>query len=97
MGTRLSIKRWIYNRLDAYCKVNPVLATQTLKQAAQDIHNYKMMESAKEAFLRQRKADAPDATLAELAENLYNERRLVFKDDNNKNKEPDIICSLGIQ
>ena len=98
MGTRLSVKRWVYERLEHYCRVNPLIVSQELKEAMQDIHNHKMMESAKEAFLRQRKAGATDAILSELAENLHNEHRLVFKDDTNtENKEPEIICSLGIR
>ena len=98
MGTRLSVKRWVYERLEHYCRANPLIASHELKEAMQDIHNHKMMESAKESFIRQRKAGATDAILAELAENLHNEHRLVFKDDSNiENKEPEIICSLGLR
>ena len=97
LGTRLSIKRRVYERLERYCQ-NNLLASKELKQAVQDIHNYKMMETAKESFIRQIKADATDEQLAEVAENQYNERRLVFKDDiNAETKEPEIICSLGLR
>ena len=78
--------------------MNKLLASNELKRAMQDIHNYKMTETAKESFIRQIKAEATDEQLANIAEDLYNEHRLVYKDDlSAETNEPEIICSLGIQ
>ncbi|MDR1385625.1 MAG: phospholipase D-like domain-containing protein [Planctomycetaceae bacterium] len=100
IGKRSGIKYRVYTRLERYCNENinrPLLVTESLKKAVDDILRYRLRESAKESLVRQIKAGVSDGQLAELVLLLHNDERLVIKNENeNQNTEPQIICSMGI-
>ncbi|MDR2705007.1 MAG: hypothetical protein LBC02_04430, partial [Planctomycetaceae bacterium] len=99
LGKRSGIKHRVFSRLDRYCienKDKPLLVTETLKKAVDDIFRYRLRESAKESLIRQIKVEISDEYLADLVTSLYNANELVIKDEEDQNTEPQIICSMGI-
>ncbi|MDR0705711.1 MAG: phospholipase D-like domain-containing protein [Planctomycetaceae bacterium] len=99
LGKRTGIKHRVYSRLERYCNENkdkPLLVTETLKKAVDDIFRYRLRESAKESLVRQFKVGISDEYLTDLVTSLYNANELVIKDEEYQNTEPQIICSMGI-
>ncbi|MDR2762457.1 MAG: hypothetical protein LBB88_07655, partial [Planctomycetaceae bacterium] len=89
----------VYSRLERYCNENkdkPLLVTEILKKAVDDIFRYRLRESAKESLFRQFKLGISDEYLADLVTLLYNANELVIKDEEDQNTEPQVICSMGI-
>ncbi|MDR1484248.1 MAG: phospholipase D-like domain-containing protein [Planctomycetaceae bacterium] len=99
LGKRTGTKYKVYSRLERYCNENkdkPLLVTETLKKAVDDIYRYRLRESAKESLFRQIKVEISDESLADLVISLYNANDLVIKDEEEQNTEPQVICSMGI-
>jgi hypothetical protein len=70
-----------------------------LKKAVEDIYKYPLREVAREILNRQLKAGINDDELAELVVSLRDENKLsIVEDDETKqNREPQIICSMGLK
>jgi len=88
-------------RLERYCKENedtPLLISDTLKKAIDDVFNYNLTEMAKDTISRQLKAGVSDEQVADIVLSLHDEDRLVISsEDQNNERIPQIICSLGIK
>jgi hypothetical protein len=88
-------------RLERYCKENektPLLISDTLKKAIDDVFSSNLTEMAKDTLSRQMKAGVSDAQVADIVVSLYDENKLVISsDDNRLDHIPQIICSLGIK
>lgn len=86
-------------RLDRFCKEyeDTLFVTEALKKAIDDIYKYPMKEFARETLNRQLKAGISDEQLASLVVSLREEDKLcILNEDERPNKEPQIICSMGL-
>ena len=101
LGKRSSIKYQVFMRLERYCKENedtPLLISDTLKKAIDDVFNYNLTEMAKDTISRQLKAGVSDEQVADIVLSLHDEDRLVITREDQKNERmQQIICSLGIK
>ncbi len=67
-----------------------------LERAIQEIYDHPLRESAKDALNRQLRAAISDEALAELVLALRDEDRLCVPERETEEREPQIICSLGL-
>ncbi len=99
LGKKTGVKYRVYMCLDRYCKKdeNTLFVNEELKKAVDDIYKCPLKEYARETLNRQLKAGISDDKLAELVISLREENKLVIaNEDEQPNKEPQIICSLGL-
>lgn len=99
LGKKTGVKYRVYMRLDRYCKENEntLFVTEQLKKAIDDIYKYPLKEFARETLNRQLKAGIADEQLAFLVTSLREDDKLgIIDEDGQQNKEPQIICSLGL-
>ena len=100
LGKKTGARYRAYNRLEAYVKRNEgtLWITQELKRAIQDIYDYPMREFARETINRQLKSGVTDEDLANLVVSLREDGKLsLISEEDTKNKEPQIICSMGLR
>jgi len=99
LGKKTGAKYRVYMRLDRYCKEyeNTLFVNDALKKAVDDIYKYPFKEFARETLNRQLKAGISDEDLVNLVVSLREEDKLCIVNlDEMPNKEPQIICSLGL-
>lgn len=99
LGKQSSVRYRIYTHLTRYFEEfkNTLFVTDALKRAIDDIYKYPLKETAKEIIGRQLKAGATDDTLSNLVTTLREEDKLcIITEEDNKNREPQIICSMGL-
>jgi len=101
LGSRLSTKYRTYTLLETYCKnqAGSLFVTDELKLAMDDIYNYPIQENARILLNRQLKKGVSAMEIAQLVVELRNDEELSIKntDEDSKNKEPQIICSMGLK
>lgn len=100
LGKKTGARFRVYARLNRYYQENKnsLFADDSLKRTIDDIYRYALKEFAKETFNRQLKAGIDDEQLAQLAISLREDDKLCFiNEDEIKNKDPQIICSLGLK
>ncbi|HOM64051.1 MAG TPA: helicase-related protein [Dysgonamonadaceae bacterium] len=102
LGRRFSTKYQVYTKLEKFCKNpdNGSFVTDSLKLAMDDIYNYPLQDNARILLNRQIKKGVSDMELAELVVELRNEDELSIKNNDvnvQQNKDPQIICSLGLR
>ncbi|MDX2129771.1 MAG: helicase-related protein [Chloroherpetonaceae bacterium] len=100
LGKKTGVKYRVYMRLDRYCKEyeGTLFVNEQLKKAVDDIYKYPLKEFARETLNRQLKAGISDDQLANLVISLREEDKLaIVNEDEQPNKEPQIICSLGLK
>ena len=100
LGKKTGVKYRTYMRLDRFCKDNDggLFVTEELKKAVDDIYKYPLREFARETLNRQLKAGIDDFQLATLVVSLREEGRLaIVNEDEIRNNDPQIICSLGMK
>lgn len=101
LGSRLSTKYRVYTMLEAYCKhnVGSLFITDELKLAMDDIYNYPLQENARILLNRQLRKGVSVMDIAQLVVEMRSDEELSIKnrDDNDRNKEPQIICSMGLK
>jgi len=101
LGKRFSTKYRIYTLLEAFCKetANGLFVTEDLKLAMDDIYNYPLKENARILLNRQLKKGTSAMEIVDLVKELRNEEELSIKKDEEetRNKEPQIICSMGLR
>ena len=87
-------------RLDRYLKENEgtLFVTEGMKKAVDDVYKYPLKEFARDTLNRQLKAGISDDGLANLVVSLRDDDKLCITDDEEqKNRLPQIICSLGMR
>lgn len=100
LGKKTGVKYRVYTRLDRYCKgyEGSLFVNEKLKKAVDDVYKYPLKEFARETLNRQLKAGISDEQLANLVVSLREEDKLaIVNEDEHPNKEPQIICSLGLK
>jgi hypothetical protein len=99
LGSRFSTKYRIFTLLDGYCKreKGSLFITDDLKMAVDDIYNFPLRENAKYILGQQLKRGARVEDIADLVVELRkNDELCIINDDDNANREPQIICSMGL-
>lgn len=100
LGKKTGARYRAYNRLEAYASRNEgtLWVTEELKRAIQDIYDYPLREFARETINRQLKTGINDEELANLVVSLREDGKLsLVSEDESKQKEPQIICSMGLK
>jgi superfamily II DNA or RNA helicase len=87
-----------YERLKHYVEVNngSLFVTQELLRSIDEIYRFPLREIAKDILNRQLRSSIQDMQLAELVVSLRSEGRLCITEEETKNQEPKIICSMGL-
>ena len=96
LGRKTGAKYRAYDRLTRYVKENPLLQTIDLAKAIDDLYNYPLYQSAADTLNRQLKSGVDDVGLAELVVALRSDDRLCIIQEEGQQREPQIICSLGL-
>ncbi|MBZ0182183.1 MAG: hypothetical protein K8F60_06970 [Melioribacteraceae bacterium] len=100
LGKTTSARYKTYQRLSRYYEENidTLFVNENLKKAVDDIYKFPLKEYAREALNRQIKSGIDDAELANMVIALREENRLCIIDENEQqiNKQPQIICSMGL-
>lgn len=100
LGKKTGARYRAYNRLEAYASRNEgtLWITEELKKAIQDIYDHPLREFARETINRQLKTGITDEELANLVVSLREDLKLsLISEDEHKQKEPQIICSMGLK
>lgn len=87
-----------YERLKHYADEvqGTLLETRELVAAIEDIYRYPLRPTATDTLNRQLRSGVSDTQLAELVVALRDEDRLVLMQEETEEREPQIICSLGL-
>lgn len=88
-----------YERLKRYQAEikDTVFDTAEFRRTIDDIYRLPLREAAKDALNRLLRTGATDQTLAELAMNLREDDKLCVSAEAPEQREPQIICSLGLR
>lgn len=100
LGKKTSARYRVYMRLsefyDAY--KDTLFVNEPLQLAVDDIYKYPLKSYSKEVLNRQLKSGISDEHLANLVVSLREEDKLcLISDDDVVEKEPQIICSMGLR
>lgn len=87
-----------YERLKAYAESikNNLFLTDDLLKTIETIYRFPFRQSSTDTLNRQLKAGITDEALAELCIALRNEDRLCIIEEDQEQREPRIICSMGL-
>lgn len=96
LGRKTGARFRTYERLKNYAQQSPLFETDAMKRAIQALYTYPLTESATDTLNRQLRAGLSDEGLADLVASLHDEERLVVAHDDDDDREPQIICSLGL-
>ena len=87
-----------YERLKRYAQSvkGTLFESQDLIQAIDQLYRYPLRQAATDQINRQLKSGIDDAQLADLVIALYQDERLCLVHDSDDDREPQVICSLGL-
>jgi hypothetical protein len=87
-----------YERLKRYAEhvKGTLFESPQLAKAIEEIYRYPLRQSATDALNRQLRAGVTDEGLADLVVSLRDDDRLCLVHEDERNQEPQIICSLGL-
>ncbi|MDD4191944.1 MAG: helicase-related protein [Mangrovibacterium sp.] len=100
LGKKSGARYRTYMTLKAFAERNPgtLWVTEELKRAIQDIYDHPLREYARETINRQMKSGVSDEDLASLVVSLREDNKLsIMNKDGSQNKDPQIICSMGLR
>jgi len=100
LGKKSGARYRAYMRLTGFVDRNEgtLWVTDELKKAIDDIYKYPLREYARETINRQLKTGITDEDLINLIVSLREDGKLsLISDENTDNKEPQIICSMGLK
>jgi len=100
LGKQSSVRYRVYQRLNRFYleNQNTLFVNDSLKRAIDDIYNFTLREFAREALGRELKSGVQDDDLSSMVISLREDDKLChINEDENRNREPRIICSLGLK
>jgi superfamily II DNA or RNA helicase len=100
LGKKNSVKYRVYMRLYRFCEENEgtVWVTEELKKAVDNIYKYPLREYGRDTISRQLKAGISDESLVELVVSLRDDDKLCITEETGPHeKQPQIICSMGLK
>ena len=102
LGNRFSTRYRIIDLLEHYYNQPPTLffneeKRQLLKLAIDDIYNFQLLESTKFILGRMLRTSTNDDTVESVLEMHKNCTLCRIDEDRNTNKDPNIICSMGLK
>lgn len=102
LGNRFSTRYRIIDLLENYYQQPPTLffdadKKQLLKYAIDDIYNYQLLESSKFILGRMLRNSTQDDIVEYILEMHKNGTLCRIDEDRNKQKDPTIICSMGLK
>ena len=101
LGRPNSTRRKTYERLKGYVEAlradMPIFGIPDgLEAAIDDIYRHPLLESARDRLNRRLRAGITDEDLADLVVGLWQDERLIRKQEGDEGREPRILCSLGL-
>jgi len=99
LGSPSGARRRSYERLKQYAEAltgTLFPPSQDLLSAIDDIYRYPLRETARDTLNRQMRSGITDEHLAQLVVDLRAEDRLCLVQERGEQREPQIICSLGL-
>lgn len=100
LGRPNSTRRRSYERLQQHLTKLPLSARpedkEQLQAAIDDIYRHPLLESARDRLNRQLRSAISDEDLAERVISLWQDNRLSRKQEGDAEREPRILCSLGL-
>ncbi|ABL01261.1 helicase-related protein [Pelobacter propionicus] len=99
LGKKSSVRYRVFMHLDRYIKANEgtLFVTSELKRAVDDIFKFPLKELARETIGRHLKTGVSDEGLADLVISLRDDDKLcIVEEEEFHNREPQIICSMGL-
>lgn len=85
-----------YERLRQYVQDMPIMRTDGLDKAINEIYRYPLRQSATDTLNRQLKAGISDEGLVQLVLSLREDNRLCLISEERQLQEPVILCSMGL-
>ena len=100
LGRPNSTRRRTYEALKRhldYLRLHePLFLREELERALDDVYRHPLLESARDRLNRQLRSAISDEDLAELVIGLWQDDRLSRKQETEEEREPRILCSLGL-
>ena len=75
---------------------SPLLVPPLLEKAINDIFRFPLRQAARDSLNRQLRSAVSNEDLAHLVMSLWEEDRLCLKQEEIEQREPQIICSMGL-
>lgn len=96
-GARFRLYEALKRHVQELQRTAPLLVSDDLTRTTDDVYRNPLRQSAIDAINRKLHAGADDAAIAELAVTLRTDDRLVVRNDTDAaDREPQIVCSLGL-
>ncbi|OIQ77433.1 hypothetical protein GALL_408720 [mine drainage metagenome] len=98
LGRPSSPRRKCYDRLKEYARSlrGSLFADDELERALDDIYTRPLLESAADTLNRLMRGEVNDEQLAEAVKSLREEGQLTYTEEENAQREPKIVCSMGL-
>lgn len=98
LGGRSGARFRVYDRLNRFVqeRAGTLFVTDELKRAIEDVYRSPLRPVATETINRQLKSGIGDEDLASLVVAMRAEGRLTVPDDQRRDLQPRLICSLGL-
>lgn len=98
LGRPSSPRRRCYDRLKEYARSlrGSLFADDELERAVEDIYARPLLESAADTLNRLMRSGVNEEQLAEAVKSLREENQLTYTEDDAKQHEPKIVCSMGL-
>lgn len=99
LGSPRSVRFRVYEKVKNYLDEieGELFDTAELRKALQQVYETPLTEKAKILLGQHLKAKSPDLALAEAMQSLYEEDNLCLEKHEEDNREPQLICSLGLR
>ena len=95
-STRRRTYEALKRHLDYLRAHEPLFVRDELERAVDDVYRHPLLESARDRLNRQLRSAISDEDLAELVIGLWQDDRLSRKIEGDEEREPRILCSLGL-
>jgi len=99
LGRPSSPRRKCYDRLKEYARSlrSTLFADDELERAIEDIYARPLLESAADTLNRLMRSGVNDEQLSDAVKSLREENQLTYAEDDAKQHEPKIVCSMGLR